>query len=135
MEEQIRAYAQLRLERAREELETVRHNIAYGHFRAAISRAYYAIFYMASAALFSHSIQRAKHAGVEAAFSQYLVKTGQIEPEFSRLYQRARCQREEVDYADDLTVDRQSAEEMLLNAQRFVDRIEQYFRETGVFEE
>lgn len=131
MEERVRAYAQLRLERAREELETVRHNIAHGHLRAAVSRAYYAIFYMASAALFSQSIQRAKHAGVEAAFSQYLVKTGQIEPEFSRLYQQARRQREEADYAEDLVIDEITAKQILTDAERFVERIEQYLREQG----
>lgn len=131
MEERVRAYAQLRLERAHEELETVRHNIAHGHFRAAVSRAYYAIFYMASAALFSQSIQRAKHAGVEAAFSQYLVKTGQIEPEFSRLYQQARRQREEADYAEDLVIDEATAKQILTDAERFVERIERYLREQG----
>jgi len=97
VEESIRAYACLRLERAREELETSRENIAHGHVRAAVSRAYYAIFYMASAALFSQSVQRAKHSGVESAFSQYLVKPGHIEPEFSHIYQQARRQREEAD--------------------------------------
>jgi uncharacterized protein (UPF0332 family) len=129
MEERVRAYAQLRLERAHEELETVRQNIAHGHLRAAVSRAYYAIFYMASAALFTQSIQRAKHAGVEAAFSQYLVKTGQIEPEFSRLYQRARRQREEADYAEDLVIDETTAKQILTDAERFVERIERYLRE------
>ncbi len=53
MEEHIRAYARLRLERAREELATAAENIAHGRFRAAVSRAYYAIFYVTSAALFS----------------------------------------------------------------------------------
>jgi uncharacterized protein (UPF0332 family) len=100
VEEPVQAYARLRLERAREELETARENIVHGHYRAAVSRAYYAVFYMASAALFSQSVQRAKHSGVESAFSQFLVKTGHIEPEYSRLYQRARRQREEADYAD-----------------------------------
>ncbi len=51
MDERIRAYARLCLERAREELETASENIANGHFQAAVSRAYYAVFYMASAAL------------------------------------------------------------------------------------
>lgn len=43
MKEHIRAYAHLRLKRAREELETARENIAHGHYRAAVSRAYYAV--------------------------------------------------------------------------------------------
>jgi uncharacterized protein (UPF0332 family) len=130
MEEHIRAYAQLRLERAREELETARDNIAHGHYRAAVSRAYYAVFYMASAALFSQSVHRTKHSAVEAAFSQYLVKPGDIEPEFSRLYQRARRQREEADYADE-PIDEVAARQTLADAERFVDRLERFLREVG----
>jgi uncharacterized protein (UPF0332 family) len=131
VEEHIRAYARLRLEYAREELETARDNIAHGHFRAAISRAYYAVFYMASAALFSQSVQRSKHSGVESAFSKFLVKSGYIEPEFSRLYQRARRQREEADYADDSHVDETTARQALDDAEHFVDRLERFLRETG----
>ncbi len=74
MEEHVREYARLRLERAREELATADENIVHGHYRAAVSRAYYAAFYMASAALFSQSIQRAKHSGVESAFAEFLVR-------------------------------------------------------------
>jgi len=131
VEEHIRAYARLRLERAREELETARENVAHGHYRAAVSRAYYAVFYMASAALFSQSVQRVKHSGVESAFSQFLVKSGQIEPEFSRLYQRARRQREEADYADDPNIDQGTAQQTLDDAKCFVDRLEQFLRQTG----
>lgn len=131
MEEHIRAYANLRLKRAREELETARENIAHGHYRAAVSRAYYAVYYMASAALFSQSVQRVKHSGVESAFSQFLVKSGQIEPEFSRLYQRARRQREEADYADDPNIDQGTARQTLGDAESFVDRLEQFLRQVG----
>ena len=131
MEEHIRAYARLRLTRAREELETARENIANDRFRAAVSRAYYAVFYVASAALFSQSVQRAKHSGIESAFSQFLVKPGQIEPEFSRLYQRARRQREIADYADEPDVDEAAAQQSLVDAERFVDRLERYLREVG----
>jgi len=131
MDEHIRAYARLRLEGAREELETARDNIAYGHFRAAVSRAYYAVFYTASAALFTQSVQRAKHSGVESAFSQFLVKPGQIEPEFSRLYQRARRRREEADYAEDLSVDEATARQALADAELFVDRVERFLHEVG----
>jgi uncharacterized protein (UPF0332 family) len=133
MEEHIRAYANLRLTRAREELETARLNLSHKHFRAAVSRAYYAVFYMASAALFSRSIQRSKHSAVEAAFSEFLIKPGDIEPEFGRLYQRSRRQREEADYADEPDIiDELTAQQTIEDATRFVDRIEQYMHKAGV---
>ena len=129
MEEHVRDYARLRLERAREELATARENIAHDHYRAAVSRAYYAVFYMASAALFSQSIQRAKHSGVESAFAEFLVRPGRIEPEFGRLYQKARRQREEADYADDANIDEVAARQTLADAERFVNRLEHFLRE------
>lgn len=131
MEEPIRAYARLRLERAREDLATAGDNIEQGYFRAAVNRAYYAVFHMASAALFSQGIQRSKHSGIEAAFSQFLVKSGQIEVEFSRFYQQARRQREEADYADLVNIDEATARQTLLNVNRFVDRLEDFLRDTG----
>ena len=131
MEEHVRDYVRLRLEHAREELATAGENVAHGHYRAAVSRAYYAVFYMASAALFSQSIQRAKHSGVESAFAEFLVRPGHVEPEFSRLYQKARRQREEADYADDTDVDEATARQTLADAARFVDRLERFLGEIG----
>lgn len=132
MEESVRAYARLRLERAREDLATARDNIGQGYFRAAVNRAYYAVFHMASAALFSQGIQRSKHSGIESAFSQFLVKPGHIEPEFSRVYQQARRQREEADYAEMVNIDQTTAQQTVTNAERFVSRVEQFLQDTNV---
>jgi uncharacterized protein (UPF0332 family) len=116
---------------AREELDTARENIAHGRFRAAVSRAYYAVFYMASAALFSQSVVRGKHSGVESAFSEYLIKPGHIEVEFGRLYQKARRQREEADYTEDVIIDEAAARQTLADAMQFTDRLERFLREAG----
>ena len=86
---------------------------------------------MASAALFSQGIQRSKHSGIEAAFSQFLVKSGQIEPEFSRFYQQARRQWEAADYADIVDVDEATAQQTVENAERFVDRLEKFLQDAG----
>ncbi|MBX7234112.1 MAG: HEPN domain-containing protein [Caldilineales bacterium] len=132
MEEYARAYARLRLERAREELQTAEENIANGHFRAAVSRSYYAIFYMASAALFSQSVQRSKHSGVESAFAEHLVKSGQIESVYSRSYQRVRRLREEADYAERVEIDESTARQTLAEAERFVTRVEKFLNEVEI---
>lgn len=131
MEESIRAYARLRLEGAREELITAEELLQNGRFRAAVSRAYYAVFYMASAALFARAQARAKHSGVESAFAQFLVKPGDIEPEYSRIYQQARRQREDVDYAETPHIDESSVRQTVVDAARFVSRIEQFLRDVG----
>jgi hypothetical protein len=46
VEEHVRTYARLRLERAREDLETARDNIKQEHYRTAVNRAYYAVFHI-----------------------------------------------------------------------------------------
>lgn len=96
-----------------------------------MSRAYYAVFYMASAALFARAQTRAKHSGVESAFAQFLVKPGDIEPEYSRIYQQARRQREDVDYAETPYIDESSVRQTVADAARFVSRIEQFLRDMG----
>ena len=132
MEEYARAYARLRLERAQEELPTAQENISHRHFRAAVSRAYYAMFYLASAALFSQSVQRSKHSGIESAFAEHLVKTGQIEAEYSRSYQRVRRLREEADYAERFEIDEVAALQALAEAARFVARVERFLTDASV---
>lgn len=44
--DRIEAYACLRLERAREDLETAHQNIDHGFFRAAVNRSYVAVFHI-----------------------------------------------------------------------------------------
>ncbi len=73
----------------------------------------------------------AAYANVESAFSQDLVKPGRIEPEFSRLYQRARRQREEADYAEESVIDEATARQTLADAERFVERLERFLREVA----
>lgn len=78
-------------------------------------------------------IERSKHAGVQSAFSQYLVKPGRIEPEYSKIYTRARRLREDYDYADELTdLDEEVSADLLADAEKFVARMERYLREVGV---
>ena len=79
-------YIAAHLERASDALATARDNLAHGHWRGAVNRAYYAVFHAASAALLWLDIERARHAGVQAAFGEFLIKSGVIEAEFGRIY-------------------------------------------------
>jgi uncharacterized protein (UPF0332 family) len=73
------------LERADNTLKQAEDNLNLRHYDVATSRAYYAMFYAASALLVSREISRSKHSGVHSAFGQYFVKRGLIEPEYSRM--------------------------------------------------
>ena len=127
-----RAYIRVRLDKARSDLSNARNDLEHGFFRGAANRAYYAVFHMASAALLWSDIERAHHSGVQSAFGERLIKSGIIEPEYSTLYIEARKIREEQDY--DLEAEplgAQDAAQIVNNAERFVNRIEQYLQQVG----
>jgi uncharacterized protein (UPF0332 family) len=44
---------------------------------------------------------------------------------------KARRQREEADYAEDVTVDEAAARQTLADAERFVDRLERFLKDVG----
>lgn len=75
------------MERARRSLRSARNILDDGDHDFAMSRAYYAMFYAATAALLSQGIKRFKHSGVIAAFGQYLVKSGKFTVEHQRSLQ------------------------------------------------
>ncbi|MBI3361210.1 MAG: HEPN domain-containing protein [Chloroflexi bacterium] len=125
-----------RLERAKDDLETARVDLAAEKWRGAANRAYYAAFHFASAALLWHDQARTKHSGVESAFSDLLIRTGLIEREYFRIYLDARTNREQQDYemaAPPLAEEK--ARKIVADAERFVARIERYLREAGAVED
>lgn len=117
-----------RLARAREELAAASHLAAGGFAAQAISRAYYAAFYAAEAALLRLGETRSKHAGVIAAFAQRLVKSGDIEPEAGRLLRSLFDRRSGADYdwADPPTPD--DAARAIGDADRVVRAVEAWLR-------
>ena len=134
-EETRRIIIKVRLEKCKEDLQAARELLRLGFLRAAVNRAYYGVFHITSAALLTFDIERSKHSGVQSAFSQYLVKPGRVEPEYSKIYGRARRLREDYDYADELRdLDEKITADLLADAERFVARMERYLREVGAAE-
>ena len=87
------------LARAQEELDAA-NLLATGSFGAqAISRAYFAAFYAAEAALLSVGETRSKHAGVIAAFGQRVVRQTPFSADDARLLRSLFERRNEADYA------------------------------------
>jgi uncharacterized protein (UPF0332 family) len=130
-----RVFIGIRIARAQDDLATARDDLAHGHLRGAVNRAYYVVFHTASAALLWLGIERARHSGTQSAFSAYLVKPGHVESEFGKIYTRVRKIREEQDYdlgASSLTM--QDAERIVGDAERFVNRLESYLRQEGAIE-
>jgi len=126
MDEDTKSLVNIRLERGREDLTVARLLIREGKYRIAVSRAYYAIFMVATAALVTLGISRSKHSAVESAFGQYLVKPGILEPKYHAIYMKARDWQEEADYSPTTTFTEEEALAILAEAEEFVARLERH---------
>jgi len=128
-----RLYIAAHLARATDDLATARDNVAHRHWRGTVNRAYYAVFHVVSAALLQLDIERARHAGVQAAFGAFLVRAGLIEPEFGQIYSRVRQAREMQDYdVTAVALTFEETERLVSDAERFVARLDSYLRQVGM---
>jgi len=128
MDEKTRVLIKVRLDRSQEDIDTARELLDLGRYRAAVNRAYYAIFGLTTALLLTKRVERSKHTGVESAFIQYFVKTGVIEIEYGKIFDYIRKKREESDYSARTTVDDLTATKVVHDAEKFINRIREYLR-------
>ena len=108
--------------RARRNLRLAGDIFAGGDHDVAISRAYYAMFYAAEAALLSRGVARSRHSGVIAAFNEYFVNTGLLPNIPARALPGAFDQRNQADYGSE-AVSEEQARAMLQDAERFVEAV------------
>jgi len=85
--------------KGQESLRAARRDLAAGDCALAINRAYYALFYAASALLLQEGRTFKRHAGVRAAFNREVIKAGRLGSEHGELYNRLFDDRLEGDYA------------------------------------
>lgn len=131
MEGTTKILINVRIESADEDLETAKELLQLNRYRAAVNRAYYAIFSTTNAVLLSKRIERSKHSGVEAAFIQNFIKTGVFRIEFGKMFNYIRKKREECDYSSMIRIDRETAEKTVKDAEKFIKRMKEYLIEIG----
>ncbi len=113
------------IDRARRNLSVARDIFEGENYDIAASRAYYAMFYAAEAALLSRGTARSRHSGVIAAFNEYFVRTGLLPDTLATDLSNAFDQRNEADYGRQL-FPREQAETMLKDAEEFVIAVERF---------
>lgn len=94
-------------------------NTGYPEF--AISRAYYTMFYLASAFLEGDELAFSKHSAVISAFGKYFIKTGRIPHEYHRYLinmEKARCS---ADYNTDVNFSEAEVQEYIKQAEDFLN--------------
>ncbi len=110
------------LERSRRELAAAR-LLASGGFPAqAVSRAYFAAFFVAEEALSPRGETPSKHSGVVSAFGRVVVREGGLEEDVGRLLRSLFERRNQADYTP-IEDPAEEAELAIGDAERFVDAV------------
>ena len=78
MTENLNKLVEYRFGQARETLIVAEELFQNGHYRDAVNRGYYAMFYCGLGLLATKKLGSSKHSGVLSLFSRYFVKTGRI---------------------------------------------------------
>ena len=122
----------LYIENAHEVLDVARLNLSNDYYGSACNRAYYAVFYAASALLFAEGMAFGKHSAVLSAFRRHFIKTGELDVKWSGIYQRIMSHRQIGDYDINLRVEKEQAEGDVRDAQAFVEEVEQWLRKQNL---
>jgi uncharacterized protein (UPF0332 family) len=112
------------LEKAKRKLLTARRDFASDSFEDRVSRAYYAMFYVAEAVLDTEGLAFSSHSAVIAAFGQRFVKTGKVPTDFHRYLQKGQDLRLRGDYDEVYQVTREEAAEQMARAEAFMSFVE-----------
>lgn len=111
-----------RLAQAGEALSDAALLLEKSRLRAAINRAYYAMFYAVLALLHTTGLGTSKHSGAIALFDREFVKSGKLDKDLSRTLHDAFALRQRMDYDELAEPEPAEVIELLDNAREFVSR-------------
>jgi uncharacterized protein (UPF0332 family) len=86
------------MEKDLESMESAKSEFTSGRNSAAVRNLYYACFYALNAVLLKDGHSFKKHTAIKAALHKNLIRTGMIDPEWGKFYNRIFDSRHEGDY-------------------------------------
>jgi len=119
--ETTRANQRALLDKAADSLKAARLLESQSFYDFAVSRAYYTIFYVASALLLGEGFSFSKHSAVIARFGQHFAKTGRISAKFHRYLIQAQNSRTAGDYDFGTGLDHLEATAQISRAEEFLE--------------
>ncbi len=119
---------QERLTRTSSDLDASRLLLKGGFLDQAASRAYYAAFYAAEAALLRLGETRSSHAGLIAAFGALVVKSGGFDPSIAALLRELFDLRNDADYELLGSIKQDDALRAIASAEWFVVAVEDWLK-------
>jgi len=118
--------AKAHLEKAFERLRVAEKLFRDGDYEDAVSRAYYAMYHAARAALSTVNVFPRTHEGVVSEFGRKFVLAGIFPKEMGKNLANAKAARETYEYTVTATVGKSEAKAILSNAQKFVNTIKKH---------
>ena len=115
---------QANLERAKASIQAARILLNTGYPDFAASRAYYAVFYAASAILLAENLEFTTHTGVLRAIHLQFVKTGRLDRQFGQTINWLAELRNIGDYGELQHVPLEEAETAIAAAETFLEQIQ-----------
>jgi len=93
---------------------------------SAVNRIYYALFYEVSALLKIENLSSPTHKGVKTLFSQHFIKTGKLEVEIGKFFNKMFEFRQKGDYEDFVYFEEKDVDVWLQIAEKHIGEIENY---------
>ncbi len=97
----------------------------------AISRAYYGMFHLVRALLFSQGLEAKSHSGMIHLLSVHLVRTGDFPADMVKAFSHMQRLREDADYQSAMSFDNDTAEEAKQTYLEFRMETESFLRAKG----
>ncbi len=130
MDKKTRTLVDGYLDKAGEKLRVAELLLKQKEFEDAISRAYYAAFHAAQAALLTEGLTASTHQGIVNLFGLHFVKTGKFEKKMGRFLSNLKDDRENCDYEIYSSVDADVAQNAVQEARQFLSAIQQYLADS-----
>jgi uncharacterized protein (UPF0332 family) len=124
MKEEIRDL----IEKAEKFLNTAQQALNIGDYDSCASRCYYAMFFMAEAALLTKNLTASSHKGVISLFGEHFIKTKIFERTLGKALSDAYDKRLVGDYGVGLVVTEQQAQNLLETAQNFISKLKDFLQ-------
>lgn len=111
------------IERAEQSIKAARQLTSAGYYDFAASRAYYAVFYAATAILLKEGLELSKHSAIISSIHQRFVKTGKLSEEQGKTLNLLFELRNIGDYGGSAHVSFKEAEQAIEVSEKFLDAI------------
>ena len=122
MDKKVLSLLQGYLEKSRGKLQVAEKLLASGDYEDAVSRAYYAMYYAATAVLCLKGKTPKTHQGVKSLFGEYFVAQGEIDKSYALMLKVAKEMREDADYEIEVVITQDDAQESIEQAEKFVQK-------------